>query len=193
MISRLILSKLSSIPREVRRFGIKALILFVFWQLLYGLYLYPSRILDDALTQLTGAATESMLKVLYAEKRFYTEFSLTKSVIHGGVSVFEGSSLVCMEAQPLIRIADPCNGLNMYALFVGFILAYPASKALKMAFGVFGFFGLVGLNVARCVALAVLQIHHPEYTFFAHHYIFNVLTYAAVFGLWYWFTKKAAA
>jgi exosortase/archaeosortase family protein len=97
-----------------------------------------------------------------------------------------------MGEQPLISIADGCNGLNMYALFLGFVIAYPSGMVLKLAFGTLGLSALIGVNVARCVGLAVLQIYYPDFTVFAHHYIFNVLTYAAVFGLWYWFTKKTA-
>lgn len=189
MVHLFMYSKWQQIPAEVRRFLGRALLILVIWQLLYGFYLYPKRVLDGPLTYFTGYATEKVLLLLYAGAPFKTEY-LVGNMVEDGMNATIGSSLVWLNAQPLISIADPCNGLNMYVLFLGFLVAFPGALSLKLRFGTIGLMALIAVNVGRCVALASLQIHHPTFTVFAHHYIFNVLTYAAVFGLWYWFTKK---
>jgi exosortase/archaeosortase family protein len=190
MIYQFVFSKWQQIPMEVKRFLGKAFFILIVWQLLYGFYLYPNRVLDDALTHFTGYATEQVLLLVYGGAPFKTEF-LLGNVIQEGIYAQIGSSLVSLGEQPLISIADSCNGLGMYALFIGFLVAFPGTLGLKLRFGTLGLMALIAVNVGRCVALASLQIHYPTFTVFAHHYIFNVLTYAAVFGLWYWFTKRA--
>jgi exosortase/archaeosortase family protein len=190
MLQQQLVSNWQKIPGAVKSFLGRALALLIGWQLLYMLYLQPTRLFDAFLTRLTGVATEKVLQLLYAGRAFDTTHLSTTTELAGTVSQ-TGSAWVWMGEQPLISIADPCNGLNMYALFLGFVIAYPVGVVLKLAFGTLGLTTLIGVNLARCVGLAVLQIYYPDFTVFAHHYIFNVLTYAAVFGLWYWFTKKA--
>lgn len=191
MVKQFVLSKWKQIPIEVRGFLKRSFVLMIIWQLVYGLFLFPTRILDDSLTRFTGIATEEVLSFFYSDRSFKTEHLLIASSEQAD-STQIGTALVWMGEQPLINIVDTCNGLNMYVLFIGFILAFPALTRLKVSFGILGLVTLIVVNIARCVGLAALQIHHPSLTVFAHHYIFNVLTYAAVFGLWYWFTKKAA-
>lgn len=191
MVKQFVLSKWQQIPTEVRGFLKRSLMLLIIWQLLYVLLLFPARVLDDSLTRFTGIATEKVLTFFYSDRSFRTEHLLIVSNEQADSKQI-GTALVWMGAQPLIHIADACNGLNMYALFIGFLLAYPALTKLKVSFGFLGLVTLIAVNIARCAGLAVLQIHHPSFTVFAHHYIFNVLTYTTVFGLWYWFTKNAA-
>jgi len=177
------------IPRAVRLFLTRALLLFLAWQVLYQGFLAEKRLLDSPLKQITAYATAIVMDVLYTDDIF----SVTHTTpIEGCIgSTCGATSLVMRGKVPLISIADPCNGLSMYALFLGFILAYPSNWILKMSFGTIGMMSLIGVNVCRCVGLAILQIHYPAFTLFAHHYLFNVLTYAAVFTLWYVFTVKA--
>lgn len=191
MVQQQVVSNWQKIPTAVRRFLGRALVLLIGWQLVYMLYLQPNRLFDAFLTRLTGVATEKVLQLLYAGRTFHTTH-LNQTVYLEGTISQTGSAWVWMGEHPLISIADGCNGLNMYAMFLGFVIAYPAGMVLKLAFGTLGLTTLIGVNVARCVGLAILQIYYPDFTVFAHHYIFNVLTYAAVFGLWYWFTKRTA-
>lgn len=191
MIYRVLIDKWKTIPKEVRLFLRNALLIFTVWQLLYVLLLYPTRLLDDPLTRVTGVLTEKSLQLIYGTKLFHAEYEFKQTLVEG-LLVEEGSSMIYLGLQPLISIGDLCNGLNMYALFIGFILAFPSALKLKLGFGFIGLFSLIAVNVARCVGLAALQMHYPHFTLFAHHYVFNVLTYAAVFGLWYLFTKRAS-
>jgi exosortase/archaeosortase family protein len=192
MLQQQLVSNWQKIPTAVKRFLGRALALLIGWQLVYMLYLQPNRLFDAFLTRLTGVATEKVLQLLYAGCTFHTTH-LNQTVYLEGTISQTGSAWVWMGEQHLISIADGCNGLNMYAMFLGFVIAYPAGAVLKLAFGALGLSALIGVNVARCVGLAILQFYYPDFTVFAHHYIFNVLTYAAVFGLWYWFTKKAVS
>lgn len=95
-----------------------------------------------------------------------------------------------MGNQKLIGIADGCNGLNLYILFIGFIIAFPNTFLKKISFGVYGFIIVFGVNVLRCIGLGMVQIHYPYFMFYTHHYVFKIITYAVVFFLWSQFAKS---
>lgn len=175
-----------SIPDEVRFFLLRGFLFFILWQLIYQTLLFEGRIVDGPLTEFTAKTTGYFLEWLYPNHQF--DASQMVYDLCEGDRCLETSALVTMNQVPLIRIADACNGLEMFVLFLGFILAYPSKWRLKVGFGILGMALLVSVNVMRCVVLSTIQIHLPHFTVFAHHYIFNVLTYITVFYLWYRYT-----
>jgi exosortase/archaeosortase family protein len=50
--------------------------------------------------------------------------------------------------------------------------------------GVAGVAGIAVLNIARCTAIGWLNLYHPQWVDFAHHYAFTLIVYAFVFLLW---------
>lgn len=181
---------LAEMPRMVKHFLIRAFILFMVWEGVYLGLLQKDRILDGPLTQLTAELTAKTLDIFYPNSYFYT-LQDTKRTYSDGWFEHE-KSVVWKDQQRLIGIADGCNGLNLFMLFLGFILAYPSNIRLKLSFGLGGLIFIFGVNILRCVGLGMVQIHYPNFTIYAHHYIFNVLTYAVVFFLWIKFSKWAS-
>lgn len=83
-----------------------------------------------------------------------------------------------------------CNGVSLYIVFLAFVLAF-FKPSLKL--GLFVFLGLVVLNISnvfRAAALYYISIHVPDQLYFYHKYIFNIMLFLEVFGLWYYATKK---
>ncbi len=181
---------LAEMPRMVKLFLIRALVLFIVWESIYLGLLQKDRILDGPLTNLTAELTAKTLDIFYTNSYFYTLQDTKRTYSDGW---FENEkSVVWKDQQRLIGIADGCNGLNLFMLFLGFILAYPSTIRLKLFMGLGGLIFIFGVNILRCVGLGMVQIHYPNFTIYAHHYIFNVLTYAVVFFLWIKFSKWAS-
>lgn len=181
---------LGEMPRTVKFFLLKALILFIVWEGIYLGFLQKDRIIDGPLTNLTAQLTAKSLEIFYPNSHFYTQQVIQKTYSDGWFQ--SDKSVVWRDQQRLIGIADGCNGLNLFMLFLGFILAYPSSIRLKLSFGILGLLFIFGINILRCTGLGMVQIHYPSFTIYAHHYIFNVLTYAVVFFLWIKFSRWAS-
>ncbi len=102
-------------------------------------------------------------------------------------------STVTMMGQRAVLVGDPCNGLVLYALFAGFVLAYPDNGRRKGWFIVLGIGALYVINVMRVAVLALNHAYWYHTVDFNHHYTFTIVAYAAILGLWAWWTKLQPA
>ena len=101
-------------------------------------------------------------------------------------------AIVVMNNKQLIRIADGCNGLDLFVLNIGFLVCFPGQRLRKiLLFAFAGMAGIFVLNVLRCVALTWLHIHQPQWTDIAHHYIFTAIVYGAIFWSWTLYVRNA--
>lgn len=89
-----------------------------------------------------------------------------------------------------MHIADGCNGLELYILYLGFLVAIPSSVKRKLFYGVFGALVIYLVNMFRCVGLAYMAIYWRDQFDFAHHYLFKVIVYGTIFLLWMGFAEK---
>lgn len=182
MIGRVVESY-SSIPKPVRSFLLRGLIIFVVWKTLYlGFLAYP-RTLDRPLTLLVG---DHSVWVLNQASR--THAYTAKEMLHA--TNFEGEikimpvSLIAKNGKKVVRIEDGCNGLELFLLYIGFILAMPAPWKRKLLFIPLGIVVIHVVNVLRCVGLCVLIQSWKEHFDLAHHYIFKMVIYGVIFALW---------
>jgi exosortase/archaeosortase family protein len=102
-------------------------------------------------------------------------------------------NLLLLNGAPTVVVGAPCDGLVLYALLVGFVLAYPGSNQRRLWFIPVGIAALWLLNVIRIMALALNHRYSPETFDFDHHYAFNAVAYAALGGLWLLWTRQPAA
>jgi exosortase/archaeosortase family protein len=100
-------------------------------------------------------------------------------------------SLLLLNGQPSVIVGAPCDGLVLYALLAGFVLAYPGPAQRRLWFIPLGIAALWLLNIIRIIALALNHQYSPETFEFDHHYAFNVVAYAALGGLWLLWTRQA--
>ncbi len=162
------------IPVAVRRFLLRATIMFVTWQLLYNLWLVKTGIPDTFLTKLTADGTAKVLSWFFK----------------GVASEPFGYKMVISIANSyVIGIAAPCNALEIYVLYVAFLFCFPANLRRRLLFILTGIPTIFWANIFRCVLIAMLNIYHSGWVDFSHHYLFTTLVYLLVFGLWVLFTK----
>ena len=171
---------LAGIPPVVKRFLLRALIIFICWKLLYHPFLFPVRVPDKQLTHITADVTAWVYKI----------------IIGGEISITETprgefpKAIFYINGQRGIGIADPCNGLELYVLYIGFLFCLPQPKKKMLLYITGGLAVIFVLNILRCVALAWLNLHDYAVADFAHHYLFKMIVYGVIFYLWVLYSKK---
>jgi exosortase/archaeosortase family protein len=182
-------SFLNETPATIKVFLRNALIAFAVWKIVYSFFLLDHRLLDKPLTDYVGSSTAWTLNLLTSEKGFTSTAETKESIFEGQIQVMEVAQ-VRQYGTPIILIADPCNGLELMVLFVGFILCYPSSYIKKFIFIFFGLIVICLANILRCSGLVFIKMHyHYDLFQFAHHYGFKITLYGIIFLIWMLFTK----
>jgi len=114
---------------------------------------------------------------------------IPKEVLNEGSKQIYKMATIFLGPKRLIGIADGCNGLSLFVLFIGFIVAYPGKVYLKTMYAIIGIVSITFLNISRCAGLALVHNSYPYLTDFAHHYVFKMITYLAIFYMWYGYVK----
>jgi exosortase family protein XrtF len=165
-----------NINPRVRFLG-AALGLYLVWWLGYELVLGPDKRLDHLLSgQVAHAAAAGLQAVGFAAGLAPTDLTT-----------------VTMQGQPAVLVGDPCNGLALYALFAGFVLAYPGAGRRKVWFIPLGVLAIYLLNVLRVAALALNHTYWYHTVAFNHHYTFTFVAYGAIIGLWHLWVRRVTA
>jgi exosortase family protein XrtF len=172
-------------PAAVRSFLLKALVCFLIWKIAYHVYIKPHRLLDVPLTTQTATNTQKSLSLLYPQKNFSNSLvSTTDNSDFFGISIFANGKKV-------ITILDPCNALELYILYVLFIICLPSNWKRMVLFSVLGIICIYLLNILRCTVLGMLNINKSLYVDFAHHYLFTMVVYIAIFAGWALYINKS--
>ena len=182
-------TNLDRFPPDIKIFLLRAFIFFISWKGLYLFLWQTPRTIDDPLTQMVGKHSAWMLNLLNNTDGFYEKRVMTSIMIEGE-RIEKPISQIYLGDRKVVGIADGCNGLELFVLYLGFILAMPASIMRKAFFSVGGLLIIYLANILRCVGLAELLLHIDQYFEIAHHYIFKMVIYATIFFLWVWFSKK---
>jgi exosortase/archaeosortase family protein len=180
-------TKVTRIPKPVRKFLLMATILFVVWKAVYLLFLLPGRVLDKPLTYVIGKGTAATLR-LFNPSGDYNAIPAMHPKGFGNQGL-EPVMAVRSGQTGLLDIADVCNGLELLVLYAGLILCLPATRNRKLAYIIGGIIGIEILNVIRCAGLVLIYLHKPEWLDFSHHYLFTFVVYAFIFWLWYLFSR----
>lgn len=101
-------------------------------------------------------------------------------------------TVVVMSGQPAVVVGAPCNGLVLYALFGGFVVAFPGPWRRKVWFIAAGLLLIWCLNVLRVATLAINHSYAHQTVDFNHHYTFTFIVYACIFGLWMLWARRLA-
>lgn len=177
-------------PDTVKVFLKRAILLFVIWKLAYMYLFSEKRVLDGPLTQLVAVQTVQLLNLFSSDNPYHYYNYEGKAVDADGVSQGSFGSMVMFRQWKLVGIGDPCNGLQLLVLYVGFILAMPVALKRKLYFTFGGLLGIHLINVVRCAGLSLWTMHWHGSFDFAHHYLFKAVVYSAIFLLWAWYSKK---
>lgn len=166
------------IPRAVKLFCIKIILLFVLWEMLYTTVLFPTRIPDNQLTAFTAFGTAKLLSLFYRNDHF--EYRLMEE---GEPLSFKET--VFVNKQKLIGIADGCNALELQVLYLGILLCLQKPNLKTIWYLIIGLPLISVCNILRCSIICWLNIsQHLDLSVFAHHYLFKLLMYGSIFLAW---------
>jgi exosortase family protein XrtF len=157
---------LSFLKNPIIAFLLKALLLYTAWFFIYEMWLHPRQTLDIFVIDLSIRPSKYILELL-------------------GYGVFTGlDRLIGIDGFPGLWVGDNCNGIALFALFSGFIIAYPGPWKKKLVFIPAGIVLLEMLYIIRLVVLAIIQTYSYSLTEFHHTYTFTIVIYGFIFFLW---------
>jgi len=176
-------------PRPIRLFLGKAFLIFVIWKVVYSGFMYDSQYLDHPLTTHVAEASAALLNNLGDMSGFTTKRENTSFIFEGGKTIHEISAIYHNDIISL-NIANACNGLEIFVLYMGFIICMPSSFWRKTKYIILGILLLDAINILRCVGLIYLIEYFEIYFEFAHHYLFKAIVYTATLIIWGYFARK---
>lgn len=147
-------------------------LLYIGWFMVYNLWLHPKEIIDLPVIDNTIVISKAVLESF-------------------GYTVFTGADrLIGIDGSGGLWIGDKCNGITLFAVFAGFILAFPGPAKHKFWFIPAGILAIHLLNILRVIILAILDVYSRAWTEFNHTYTFNILIYGFIFLLWIWWVNR---
>ena len=177
-----------SIPEEVQRFLKRALLIFIIWKLIYHLFLFNGRVIDKPLTDWSTMGAEKLMQGFYPDAKLMIKEECNFSPeLNNELFCFD---YLYLNGRKIVGVADPCNALELYVLYLGFLFSFPASLKRVLLFSIVGIVVIYSANIIRLAALASMNIHRIKAIDMAHHYVFKLIVYGLIFGLWVLFTKK---
>lgn len=179
----------NSIPVEIRKFLLRAIFLFIIWETIYLFLLFDNRIIDEPLTNHISKSTSYFLNLSTNNKSIYSVPVTDTVIFEGNINIMK-SSEIKKGNTTLLYIADGCNGLELFLVYIGFIICFNHYVFNKLIFITIGIFTIDVINIIRCVLLAFVKEKYNEYFDFTHHYLFNSIVYLMIFILWFQFTKS---
>ncbi len=178
-----------SFPHGVKGFLKKCLILFLIFQCYFLGFETQTRFLNGPLTNQVAQSSIQLLNLGWPNGRFTSKQRIKQS-INEGVQVVGFGVTIFTNNQAILYIADSCNGLELIALYIGFIIAMQSKILRKLKYIFFGTIFIYYTNVSRCVGLILLQWNSSRHFEFAHHYLFKMVVYSSILWLWHLFMKK---
>jgi exosortase family protein XrtF len=170
-------------PPQIRIFLLRGLVLFGIWKFVYLFFWAQPRTLDGPLTNTVGSQSVWILNQVYQTKGFKATPVVAVTRMEGDYQIAKVSK-IDKDGKHLLNIADDCNGLELFILYIGFILSMPATIKRKVIYLIGGVFIIHIVNLLRCVGLSALLMHWDRYFDLAHHYIFKIMVYSTIFVLW---------
>ncbi len=92
-----------------------------------------------------------------------------------------------------VTVGEPCIGFEVNAIFIALILSAQGRFIPKISFVIFGLAVLVFMNVSRIAALAYLVEINPWVWEVNHKFIFSIVIYSVLFGLWHLWLKYTSS
>lgn len=172
-------------------FFAKAIALYLFWLLATHLWLYQPNNLNDQIVVATGKAVESIFKKIGYESGCQWIMLQTSDVY---LPDTREALAISIDGKNTVAIGSGCSGLDLMALYLGFLIAYPGTIKPKLIFAAVGVLAIFIANVARITALAFHIASSYETFEINHKYSYNFLLYSIVFVLWMvWVQRYSSA
>jgi exosortase/archaeosortase family protein len=172
---------MSTISEQVKQykglliFLAKVLILYFIWQILWYSYLSKPNVVNESLILSLKSSTLFLLQFL--------GYETFHNVTENHLGIIDSAGFI---------ISAPCNGLDLFYLYLAFFIAVPGKWKLKAIFSVLGLIIIYVFNVFRLGFLAYISKYHYNWFNFHHSYTFTLIMYVVIFLLWYLYMKKYA-
>jgi exosortase/archaeosortase family protein len=183
------LALINSLPYAVRLFLTRCLILFIVFQCFFIGIETRTRLLNGPLTNSVATSSIQILNQVWPNGHF-TSKPRKKQIVREGVNEIGHGITIFTNKKAILYIADACNGLELIALFIGFIISMPTTLSRKVKYILFGSIFIYYTNVFRCIGLILLQWNSSKHFDFAHHYLFKMVVYSSILWLWHFYMKK---
>lgn len=97
---------------------------------------------------------------------------------------------IWLDGHAILSVYEGCNGMNVWIIFTGFILAFTGLSRPALIFWGIGTIIIYWVNQLRILLLFFISLAYPQSLYFFHKYFFTAGIYAVVFVLWYyWMTR----
>jgi len=147
-------------------FILKAAGVYAGWYIIYDLWLKKSGVFDNWIVE----------NIVYSAFKILTFFNYDVNIDH--------NKLWIVDAKGSVIIGSGCDGLELYVLFIGFILIFAGSWKNKIWFIPVGVLVLYFLNVLRVIALTLNGLVSVSLLRFNHKYTFTIILYVVTFLGW---------
>ncbi len=174
------------IPEEIQQFLKRALIIFIIWKLLYTFVLFPLNVPDKQLRNATSWGTVQLLKWKFPQSQLCEAYKENEDKVTGEVGI---TNTILKDDKKILGIADPCNGLELYILYIAFLLCFPSKLITLLIYSMVGFAIIYIANILRCYFIALMNMERYNLIDVAHHYVFKLIMYAVIFSLWMFYLR----
>ncbi len=166
-------NRLSTSPLAL--FFVKVGVVYAVWHLIYDYFILPHGGLDTFFS-LTGVELGRMgLSLL-------------------GWDALSHERILWVFGTQGVEIQNGCNGIPLFGLYAGFIIAYPGRMDERMIFLVSGILFLFVVNVIRIMVFVLSVYYIPQHWEMFHSYASTIFFYPVVLSLWYlWTTRSSKA
>ncbi len=96
---------------------------------------------------------------------------------------------ILLDERPILSVFEGCNGINVWIIFVAFIIAFSKFSKKAVIFILGGSAVIYLINQARIIFLFFISLAYPEALYFFHKYFFTAGIYLVVFAMWYYWIK----
>lgn len=159
------------LDKKIVYFLFKALLLYIVWYGLYDLWLAKVGWLDRFFIDSIISSSELLLNIF-------------------NYPIFIYDQVIGIDGSHGVYIGAPCNGVDVMALFLGFIILFKGKFTDKLWYSALGLLVIHIANVLRVFILILLAFYYPDKLDFNHKYTFTILMYLLVFMGWVIWVNK---
>lgn len=179
-LESLSLMKNALLKNPIFLFFLKFFVLYVAWYFIYDVWLHPKKTIDLWMANNLVDGVKVLLKAF--DYQLINFANLDREYRAIGIDGSNG-----------VYVGDNCNGLSLFAIYIGFIIAFSGKLLPKIVFSIMGILIIHIFNIVRIFGLCLIAYYKPSYLDFNHTYTFTVLMYIIIFGLWYiWLNRYSS-
>lgn len=166
-----------NLKNPVLRFLLISICLFIGWYTIYELWLH----------------TDTTIDLWIINNLIYFASFVLESIGYDLINldhVDPNIRTIGIDGTHGLWVGDPCNGLSLFALYIGFIIAFPGPWKAKLLFIPSGIAIIHIMNILRIVGLCIVTLKYPNWLDFNHTYTFKIIIYGVIFFLWYLYVTR---